>query len=550
MAVVMAAVVLIASSSLGSGSSSDDPVIFSRRSGVAEAVDAISAPEDSTASTPALLSSWAYAGCGPFPTRRCPWGAFDVTPAEWSVDDYLIRDRDGHERPWQTMIFEGGGNMTKSAALHAAIHLRTGVSLPVMWEWNAWRSEQPVCWEASLRNFSNLYRSLVRQYPRLPDGPFGIFLGDEPHFELVSTRLADAAAAVKRQFPHATTYVNLEWVTITNASVPPILGAATALDWVGADLYYDDPDIKVNASVPAMRAVYNEVVYPHLRPEQRIVLIPWAHYCAFYCPIGPLPLEQGDAFTLSVARAYRDWADTDKRVAAVLIYHLKMVWRPANTDACENPPYIVGKGNLSRVPWNNTSAGNGVGLVDRCAQDALLRPIQCPRVISGSATHGAMHTSLATAPPPLGPLADLRAQWMFHRGQSLVLAASPVGAPLCLTHLIPHAPCQRPMHRTYDNVTHAPTCDDYLGVPPQSAGLLVASCNSTAAVWERQRWSCLDATNCRGASRIEAMGHPGCERLPGFDPPPAAVPQLHAMVPQLHAMVPQLHAMVPQLRAV
>jgi hypothetical protein len=131
-----------------------------------------------------------------------------------------------------------------------------------------------------------------------------------------------------------------------------------------------------------------------------------------------------------------------------------------------------------------------------------------------------------------------------------VLAASPVGAPLCLTHLIPHAPCQRPMHRTYDNVTHAPTCDDYLGVPPQSAGLLVASCNSTAAVWERQRWSCLDATNCRGASRIEAMGHPGCERLPGFDPPPAAVPQLHAMVPQLHAMVPQLHAMVPQLRAV
>lgn len=109
------------------------------------------------------------------------------------------------------------------------------------------------------------------------------------------------------------------YLTITNASVPPILGAATALDWVGSDLYYSEPALKVNASVPAIRDVYAKVVYPHLRPDQKIVLVPFAHYCEFYCPIGSLPLEQGDAYTLSVARDYLQWASSDSRVAAVLV---------------------------------------------------------------------------------------------------------------------------------------------------------------------------------------------------------------------------------------
>ena len=75
--------------------------------------------------------------------------------------------------------------------------------------------------------------------------------GDEPPWDLVSSRLADSAAAVKRRYPSAVTHINLEYVTITNASVPPILGAAQGLDWVGSDLYYNDLHATppINASV-------------------------------------------------------------------------------------------------------------------------------------------------------------------------------------------------------------------------------------------------------------------------------------------------------------
>ena len=75
--------------------------------------------------------------------------------------------------------------------------------------------------------------------------------GDEPPWELVHSRLADSAAAVKRRYPTAVTHINLEYVTITNASVPPILGAARGLDWLGSDLYYNDnvATPRINASV-------------------------------------------------------------------------------------------------------------------------------------------------------------------------------------------------------------------------------------------------------------------------------------------------------------
>ena len=100
-----------------------------------------------------------------------------------------------------------------------------------------------------------------------------------PPWELVHGRLAASAAAVKRRYPHAITHINLQFRTITNASVPPILGAASSLDWVGSDLYYSDNTVQppVNASVVAFREIYNRVVYPHLRPDQKIVLVPFAH---------------------------------------------------------------------------------------------------------------------------------------------------------------------------------------------------------------------------------------------------------------------------------
>ena len=61
----------------------------------------------------------------------------------------------------------------------------------------------------------------------------------------------------------------------------------------------------------AFREMYERIVYPHLRPSQQIVLVPFAHYCEFYCPIGALPLDHADAYTRSVAESYTAWADAD-----------------------------------------------------------------------------------------------------------------------------------------------------------------------------------------------------------------------------------------------
>ena len=104
-------------------------------------------------------------------------------------------------------------------------------------------------------------------------------------------------------------------------------------------------------------------------------------------------------------------------------------------------------------------AGNGIGLTDKCVQDALITPQPCP------------------PPLPPAPLAHLRAEWVLGRGGTFVLAASPSGAPLCLGHFIPPAPCENPSHRTYKvvNGTNVPTCDNFLGELQETSGLSVGA---------------------------------------------------------------------------
>ena len=71
--------------------------------------------------------------------------------------------------------------------MHADIYQQTNQTLPVLWEWNAWRSlpstnssglVDPGLLDASLRNFSIVYDTLVKQFPQLPTSPFGIALGE------------------------------------------------------------------------------------------------------------------------------------------------------------------------------------------------------------------------------------------------------------------------------------------------------------------------------------------------------------------------------------
>ena len=206
-----------------------------------------------TAAAP-YLSSFAYTGCGtadansrPDPAGTpCPSGVLDVAANTWTADDFIVAGPDGKERPWQTLMFAAQGNLTYFAQEHAKIAGRTGVRLPAVWQWDAWRALpgpagarlSRAVLDASVANFSDVYAALFQRFPTLPPTPWGVFLGDEPHYPLVATRLADAAAAVKRRWPAAITHVNLDYETMTNSSVPPILGAAAGLDWVGSDLYY------------------------------------------------------------------------------------------------------------------------------------------------------------------------------------------------------------------------------------------------------------------------------------------------------------------------
>ncbi len=62
------------------------------------------------------------------------------------------------------------------------------------------------------------------------------------------------------------------------------------LDWMSTDEYYD-------VAMTHYQTVYRERLYPHLRPEQRIILLPFAAYCEIGCEhnttiAGPRPPQQ------------------------------------------------------------------------------------------------------------------------------------------------------------------------------------------------------------------------------------------------------------------
>jgi len=177
------------------------------------------------------------------------------------------------------------------------------------------------------------------------------------------------------------------------------------LDWMSTDEYYD-------VSIQHYQDIYRERLYPYLRPEQRVVLLPFAAYCEIGCepnttiagphssncsqtpwgecwtgcPVqgaakrgppwtcagGEIPPpsahdscnacvcneqntsctdNQADSRCLASAEAHLKWAEDDSKVVGLFIYRLKDLWQAhgmAQLDACQNP------------------FGTGLGLVDRC----------------------------------------------------------------------------------------------------------------------------------------------------------------------------------------
>jgi|EP01049_Picozoa_sp_SAG25_P007409 hypothetical protein len=288
----------------------------------------------------------------------------------WTANDWIAKDpRSGKEYPWQSIILVTG-NDTVFAALHAEVLRRTGVALPVLWYWGGWRtdvaSSSPTSWDA----FAARYVALRGTYPQLPPTPWGVYMGDEPDLARHPERQAMLRAGldiVKTALPNATTYLNMLYASIgcpgDNPGGPFLCNSSTwkgnpdklalalgkmKLDWLSTDEYYD-------VSIEHYQQVYQQRLYPHLRPEQRIILLPFAAYCEIGCtPNRTMAPKRADARCLGSAAAHLRWAESDPRVVGLFVYRLKNLWQHssmAQLDACENP-------------WQT-----GLGLVDRCGRD-------------------------------------------------------------------------------------------------------------------------------------------------------------------------------------
>eukprot|EP00040_Diaphanoeca_grandis_P023125 m.125247 g.125247 ORF g.125247 m.125247 type:complete len:395 (+) comp29121_c0_seq1:603-1787(+) len=287
----------------------------------------------------------------------------------WTADNFIVKDENGTERAWQNIILVTG-NDTTFAQLSADIYDRTGQSLPMLWHWGGWlldRHSQSVA--TSWQQFVTRYAQLKMQYPHLPTSPWGVYLGDEPDLARHTERqkmLADGLDTVKSQFPSTTTYLNMLYASIgcpgPNPGGPVLCKAWTGnntalaialgkmqLDWMSTDEYYD-------VSIAQYQNVYETILYPHLRPDQRVVLLPFAAYCEIDCPVNQtLVTATADAACLRKASNHFHWAQSDARVVALFIYRLKNLWQASDMrglDVCSNP-------------W-----GTGLGLVDRCGVNA------------------------------------------------------------------------------------------------------------------------------------------------------------------------------------
>lgn len=244
----------------------------------------------------------------------------------------------------------------------------------------------------------------MSNFPHLPAQPYGIFMGDEPGL-LKDTRrqqwLASGLALVKNsstQFKKLdirsnqrlgdsragnitlpawtqsttpplggpVTYINLLYASIAcdssynatyaycccgdqdgAAELAQVLGQMQ-LDWISSDEYYDVP-------ITLFEKTYRDKLYPHLRDDQKVLLVPFAAYCELGCEKGTSLVPAADARCLGVAQAHEEWFRTDERVLGMAVYRLKNIWRDtqSGTDVCLNEPN-----------------GNGLGLVDRCGVGA------------------------------------------------------------------------------------------------------------------------------------------------------------------------------------
>ena len=354
--------------------------------------------DDASERPPLLVGSWSYAYGKPRPPA--------MDEEMWTSADWVTTGADGRPYPWQNLILAGddtgeshGVHFSKNwsrynellqnqreiyAQVFTDVLTRTNRSVPTLWAWGGWfyAEGNATVMERSWRRFLADYSALRESYGRLPKQPFGVFLGDEQGLYNATHRewMASGLKLIKQDLPQATTYANFNYLTLacngdnpyvcccnpghiapvarhtccrrnishSNAETVARWLGTVPLTWVSTDEYYD-------VTVAEYARTYRTQLYPHLRPEQRVILLPYAAFCEFEenckrnTTIGGVD-GPADARCLPVAREHLAWARSDDRVAGLLVFFLKNLQQkdPIHTDPCQNP------------------SGTGVGLVDRC----------------------------------------------------------------------------------------------------------------------------------------------------------------------------------------
>jgi len=302
--------------------------------------------------------------------------------AMWTTDDWIRTNDAGSEFAWQNLILACCGNDTMYADLSSQLLERTGHAPPVIWHWGGWlpaagnHANAALSLAAHIAEYTAMRTASHGRYLHLPAAPWGIMLADEPPLRDPATPdmtlwLADAVALVKTALPHAVTYLNLKYGTLACANANDTqyyshcrpddssgsryeLAASLGRMGIGilsTDQYYSVP-------IADYRRMYSQVLYPHMQPHQRVVLLPFAAHCEIGCAVNArITSSSVDCSLLATAKAHMDWAHDDDRVTGMFIYRLKNIWSTnAALDACDNP------------------TATGLGLVDRCADGSYAMP--------------------------------------------------------------------------------------------------------------------------------------------------------------------------------
>lgn len=284
----------------------------------------------------------------------------------WTVDDWVTSSirSSASEHPWQNLLLVTG-NDTTFAQLSFDILKRTERNLPVLWFWEGWlecAAQDQQCRITSFQKFLARYTALRFQFPHLPTQPWGVYMGDEPHMLNTSRQamLKAGLAMVRSHLPTAVTYLNMLFASLAcpdalycccgdvNGSAPLPAGMSNAtmlakalggmeLDWISTDEYYD-------VSIDHYKRIYEQNLYPYLKPTQRVLLVPFAAFCELDCKANAtINVSQADAHCLKKAQAHWQWAMEDDRVAALSVYRLKNLWQRSGdeyhpqADPCHNP---------------------------------------------------------------------------------------------------------------------------------------------------------------------------------------------------------------------